>query len=396
MRGWAIDPNVSGPITVAVYDNGYKVTDLRAGTNRPDVGTAFGVSAAHGFDERVTLGDGVHNLCAFAINDGPGGSPLIGCASASITGSPIGNFERISRDPNGVRVSGWSIDPDAAGAVSIRVSVDGGTPTVVAANGTRPDVGAVYPGNGPDHGFNAVVPAGSGNHQVCVTALNLGGSGADKSLGCAGISITSNPFGNLDWATPTQGGLDIGGWAIDPDTSNAIDVEVYVDNAKVTTISASAPRPDVNAAFPAYPGNHGYTGSVPVGPGSHVVCTRAVNVGAGTSTLLACRNAGVTGLPFGHLDGASRSGSTAALAGWAIDPDTVNAIDVHYYVDGAFGGVVRAGDLRADVGTVYPAFGAAHGYAFSVPVGSGTHQICVYSINAGPPAANPLQACATV
>jgi hypothetical protein len=222
------------------------------------------------------------------------------------------------------------------------------------------------------------------------------GSGADKALGCAGVSVTSNPFGNLDWATTSPGGFDIGGWAIDPDTGSAIDVEVIVDGTKVATISAATSRPDVNAVFPAYPGNHGYAASVPAGPGSHVVCTRGVNAGPGTSTILACRNATVTGLPFGHLDGANRSASSVDIAGWVIDPDTIGAIDVHYYVDGAFGGVIGAADLRPDVGKVFPAYGAGHGYVFSAPVGPGAHQVCVYAINVGPPGGNPLQGCATV
>ena len=394
MSGWAIDPNVSGPDTVTVFDNGFRLTDLTADTSRPDVGAAFPTAgAAHGFDDRLPLGDGTHNLCAYAINDGAGGSPLIGCGSVTVVGSPIGMLDIAGRDPAGMRVAGWSIDPDAAGPVSIRMTVDSAAPTTVVADGSRPDVGAAFPDAGPNHGFDATFAVPTGTHRICVTALNRA-AGADKTLGCINVLVTSNPIGNLDMANPTRGGFDIGGWAIDPDTSDPIGVDIVLDGVTVSTLWTATSRPDVNAAFPGYPGNHGFAATIPAGPGSHYVCARGRNVGAGVTTTIACRAAVVTGLPFGNLDVANRSGSTVNVAGWAIDPDTVGPIDVHYYVDGAFGGAVRSDQPRGDVGAVFPAYGSSHGYSFSVPLSAGPHQICVYAINVGTPDVNPLIACA--
>ena len=396
MAGWAIDPNVSGPVTVTVFDNGFRLIDVVASKPRPDVGAAFpAAGSAHGFDDRLALGDGTHNLCAYAINDGAGGSPLLGCGSVTVTGSPRGNLDIARREPGGVRVAGWSIDPDAAGPVSIQIAVDSGAPTVIVANGSRPDVAAAFPGAGPDHGFDTTLNLAAGTHRICVTAMNQA-AGADRTFGCVNVPVTSNPIGNLDLVTPGRGAFDIGGWAIDPDASDSIAVDVVLDGTTIGTISAAAPRPDVNAAFPAYPGNHGYTASVPAGPGSHSLCVRGRNVGAGLTTTIACRTAIMTGLPFGNLDVASRSGSTASVAGWAIDPDSVGAVDIHYYVDGAFGGAVRTDQPRTDVGAVFPPYGSGHGYTFSVPVGAGSHQICVYAINVGPPDVNPLLACSVV
>jgi hypothetical protein len=104
----------------------------------------------------------------------------------------------------------------------------------------------------------------------------------------------------------------------------------------------------------------------------------------------------MAGLPFGNLDIANRSGSNLDVGGWAIDPDSVGAIDVHYYVDGAFRGAVRSDQPRGDIAAAFPAYGSGHGYSFSVPVSAGAHQICVYAINVGTPDVNPLLACWTV
>jgi hypothetical protein len=112
------------------------------------------------------------------------------------------------------------------------------------------------------------------------------------------------------------------------------------------------------------------------------------------TTTIACRSAAITGRPFGNLEVVVRSGTTVNVAGWAIDPDSVDAIDVHYYVDGAFGGVARSDQARGDLGRVFPPFGSGHGYSFGIPVGPGTHEICIYAINVGPPDINPPLACA--
>jgi hypothetical protein len=82
----------------------------------------------------------------------------------------------------GYSYAGWVIDPDTTQSIGIRVTVDG-TSTSGSADVNRPDVGAVYPVYGNQHGFSSTVSAGAGSHTVCVYGVNVS-SGSDSLLGC--------------------------------------------------------------------------------------------------------------------------------------------------------------------------------------------------------------------
>jgi hypothetical protein len=83
------------------------------------------------------------------------------------------------------------------------------------------------------------------------------------------------------------------------------------------------------------------------------------------------------------------------VTGWALDPDVASSIGVHVYVDGKFGAAVTASRTRSDLAGPFPGYGTAHGFSLDVPVGGGSHQVCVYAINAGA-GGNALIRCATV
>ena len=91
--------------------------------------------------------------------------------------------------------------------------------------------------------------------------------------------------------------------------------------------------------------------------------------------------------PVGYLDSATLTGTTARVAGWAVDPDRLRApIDVHVYdfrPDGSSQAVaVRADRPRPDLPAGLPGVSAEHGYAVSLPLtGSGRHTVCAYGIN---------------
>lgn len=84
LSGWALDPDVSGPIRVHVYLNGVWAMEVRAGGVRPDVAAAFpGYGDAHGFSSSFgPVGPGPLSVCAYAINEGPGSNASLGCATA--------------------------------------------------------------------------------------------------------------------------------------------------------------------------------------------------------------------------------------------------------------------------------------------------------------------------
>jgi len=87
----------------------------------------------------------------------------------------------------------------------------------------------------------------------------------------------------------------------------------------------------------------------------------------------------------------------ARVTGWAIDPDVVDPIDVHVYVDGVSAAAVTANGPRPDIGASHPGYGNNHGFTATVSTGGGTHQVCAYGINApGTPGFNPQLGCRQV
>jgi hypothetical protein len=186
VRGWAIDPDTASSIPVHVYVDGRFDRATTANASRPDVGAAFdGWGDAHGYD--VVLPDqwiSDHDVCVYAINVGLGGeNPLLGCRRVRPAGEPFGSVDALTRVAGGYRVAGWAIDPNMVYPAEVAIYVDGVRTTVVADR-DRPDVGNAYPFYGGWHGFDTVVPASVGNHQVCVWALNVGQGMSHRILTC--------------------------------------------------------------------------------------------------------------------------------------------------------------------------------------------------------------------
>ncbi len=372
------------------------------GNARPDVAAvfpAYGVDTGYRIDE--TASAGYHTVCAYGDNSALGlPDTLLGCHGVTVPGatsqgSPHGNLERVASGPGAIGVGGWALDSASSGPVNVDFYVDGRFWARDPASDDRPDVGKVFPAAGSAHGFNVTLTGFlGGTHQVCAFVID----GNNPNIGCKNVALPGgNPFGSLDVAQGLPGAIHVGGWAIDRDTPKPATVHVYVDGRWAGLSAAGQSRPDVGAAFPGYGDTHGYSITVPVatGGGTHQVCVYAINVGQGnTNPRLACRYVTLpTGKPFGSLDVATGQSGAVHVAGWAIDPDTTSAINVHFYVDGVWTAMTTANTDRPDVGAAFAGYGVAHGYDLSIRVPAGKHTVCAYAINIGPNAGNPLLRC---
>jgi SpoIID/LytB domain protein len=298
IAGWAIDPDTVAPIDIHVYVDGAFSASLAAGQSRPDVASAFpGYGPAHGFSSVVPAALGRRNVCAYAINVGPGNHQLLGCRTVTLTppnvAAPFGSLDVAAGSGAGIRVSGWTIDPDTTGPIPVHVYVDGAFAGSLDASLPRPDLVVAVPGYGPDHGFSGVVPAAPGTRNVCVFAINNNLVGPHALLACRTVTVVAPdaapPFGSLDLVTKTQTGVQVRGWAIDPDTADPIAVHVYVNGVGYAT-EASVARPDVGAAYPLFGANHGFALDIAANvAAAQTVCVYAINNGPGTHTLLGCR-----------------------------------------------------------------------------------------------------------
>lgn len=337
-----------------------------------------------------------------------GSGGVLDLESVGLGADPFGNLDGFDVGLDGTpSVRGWVADPDAYDPLRVHVYADGHGIALGTAGAARPDVAAVLPEIGPAVGFSTpMYGLADGWHQICVYGENVGYGTANTLLGCRGLLVDNNPFGNLESidVDPATGTATVKGWAIDPNTSAPIGMHVYVDGAFRAAATADLDRPDVGAAFPGRGSAHGFL--IPLGAfgdGDHQVCVYGLNTLAGTANaLVGCRTVAVSRRPFGNLELVAPEspvtpGSRVDLRGWAIDPDTTAPVAIHVYVDGVGAGVLTADVDRPDVGAAFPPAGPAHGFAGSVAVpGHGSHGVCVYAINQGAGAGNVLLGCRTV
>jgi hypothetical protein len=77
ISGWALDPDIDGPINVKLAIDGIPFATITANLGSPD-----GVFAHinHGYALAFSIPPGTHQVCAAALNGGPGSvDPLLGC-----------------------------------------------------------------------------------------------------------------------------------------------------------------------------------------------------------------------------------------------------------------------------------------------------------------------------
>lgn len=188
VSGWAIDPDTAGPIHVDVYA-GSSGIDLVANGTRADVAAVYpGYGSAHGFSGNIPSAPGNQNVCFYGLNTGAGGNSLIYCTKVFVPAlPPIGNFDQATAVPGGLHVRGWAFTPRDQSPVSVDVYVDG-SGYRLTANESRPDVENAFPGAGSSHGFDAVIPAAQGIHQVCAYAVEPRAS-SNPWIGCHSVTV---------------------------------------------------------------------------------------------------------------------------------------------------------------------------------------------------------------
>jgi hypothetical protein len=392
LRGWAFDPETAAPIDIHLYLDGDSQTgrwggSFRADVPRRDIADAYpSYGANHGFEVHFPVAPGSFQACMYAINVGQGTNLDLGCRTISTpTGSPFGNLESASLAPDrSLTLTGWTVDPDTPNPTSVHVYVNGAWGGAYAADSSRADVALAYAGYGSAHGFRVSMRLPVGTSNVCVYTINVG-VGDNKLISCATVSTASGPpIGNIDSVATSVGAASISGWAIDPDTPDAVAIHAYVDGRWGGAFLATATRNDVAGAYPGYGASHGFVVPLQMNGGAHEVCLYAINVGTGYNESVGCRTVRVPGgSPIGNIDSVTIANGLMTISGWALDPDTSRGISVHAYISGQWAGAYSAVAPRSDVGNAYPGYGPEHGYQFSIGVPTTAAQLCLYGINVG-------------
>lgn len=179
VSGWASDPDTSAAIAVNISVDGHLTRTMTASG-------AGSTHAGHNFAAALTLKSGSHNVCVVGVNTvyGTHNSPAA-CRSITLALKPIGKFESLTRatGSGNLAIKGWALDPDTTSPLSILITIGGKTFTPLTAGAARPDIAALYPAYGANHGIASVVAANEAEHTVCLTAVNVGG-GSRLDLGC--------------------------------------------------------------------------------------------------------------------------------------------------------------------------------------------------------------------
>ncbi|MCD9622849.1 polysaccharide deacetylase family protein [Rhabdothermincola salaria] len=401
VAGWAADPDVpTGPIDVHLYVDGQGAAIVRADDHRPDVAEQTPFGPNHGFRATLVLGQGTHEVCAYAINDRPGdANRLLGCRTVEVsTAEPVGSLDEVRPQGTALRIRGWAADPDLPErALDVHVYVDG-VGYAVRADEYRSDLQAGTPFGG-FHGFSLTVDVPAGGHTACAYAIAAQRGESNQLLGCASAAVLGDePTGALDVVrTVGDETVRVQGWAVDAEVPDeALPVHVYANGRGVAVTTADRARSDVDRAY-GVGRDHGFDARFGLDVGRHDVCAYAIAVQPGEpNVLLGCRTVTVVGeRPVGVLDVLRLDGDAVLVAGWAADPDwPTTPIEVQVSIDGVPERLLADG-YRPDVASA-TMFGPNHGFGVRRGLAPGPHEICVTALPADAGEVPTAFGCATL
>lgn len=202
-----------------------------------------------------------------------------------------------------------------------------------------------------------------------------------------------DPIGAVRSVTASSDGIQLSGWAADPDerSSNVTVVGLVDGRATAAQQVTDERRPRITAHRGTGP-TPGFTLDVPVGAGEHTVCLVARTIGGGMDSVLRCVATPLgTTLTPGEVAAHSPQGAiqrarvvrghVLRVHGWSTDPDYVARRGVVVlYVDGAPAQTLfttRYASPRPRQAGPRSAFTAV------AKTDSGTHEACVWVVNVG-------------
>ena len=349
---WVNIDGVGGPISTNVALNWF-----------PSYFPGYGVN--HGFDAVIPARPGGHQVCTYIAST----SELIQCDYVTV---PLGagSFDAVSAVPGGARVTGWSVDAAATGPSYLWINVDG-KGSAYKTNTALSWLPRMYPGAAVGQGFDLVVPAPPGAHQVCVYGV---WNGASTLLGCKTATLPIG-YGSLDAVTvPRAGTIEAKGWFVDytssaPASSYVLSIN-GVDSPQVTDKDLSW----IPSLYPGVGTRRGFDVTVKAPPGTDTVCVRSVS----TKLTVGCKTVVVPSSVVTSVDTIAPVPGGVRLTGWSVDTDDLVAkTPMSISVDGVTKSTVPAGETLSWFNGLYPGAGTGHGFDTTVATGRGVHTICV-------------------
>jgi hypothetical protein len=245
-----------------------------------------------------------------------------------------------------------------------------------------------------------------------VNNINLLTSDPGQEVSAATFPVSpghdESPFGSLDLpvqgGAPLSGSIAVSGWALDDTGVDSVKIycfagndnkEIYIGDA----VFVEGARPDVQQAYPGYPGNHragwGYmmlTHFLPDGGnGTYIVRAIAADGDGNQTTLgiktIVCDNANAV-KPFGAVDtpeqGGTVQGNNFVNFGWVLtpQPNTIppDGSTITVWVDGVALGHPVYNQYREDIAGLFPGYNNSNGavgyfYLNTTACANGVHTI---------------------
>jgi hypothetical protein len=289
VSGWAYDPDrraARSAVSVSAGPNsaGHGTTDRYL----PAVNQRYGLSGDHGFALHLVARDGQRTVCVTVPDAGEGTANARACRALAVDGTARGGLLSATVVGGAPVLTGWTADPDSGmRSTSVQLREDGRVLGTFRADRYSSVVNRAQHLTGA-HEYVVTLPAGSdGTHSYCAYAVNTGPtvSPAYVASGCRSLTLANRPIGKAEAVDTGAGAVAVTGWAYDPNApSSSSAVRIAVDGSS-QDIVADVARPDVDA-MQHITGNHGFTTSVPVAPGQHVVTVTLLNTGPGTAVSL--------------------------------------------------------------------------------------------------------------
>lgn len=192
----------------------------------------------------------------------------------------------------------------------------------------------------------------------------------------------NEPFGSMELVTAGDGTIRVTGWAVANSDYQRAGFRVFVDDQLAQRGVADRPRPDVQAAYPAFGTDTGIDVTVNAAPGKRLVCLWGVDRRNGRQALLGIREVVVTG-PIGSLDAVDVGPGVLTVRGWALSgPERRQQPRIRVFLDTAFVVDVASTDIpRPDVVATYPGAHPDSGYRIEMNASPGKHLVCVWAVD---------------
>lgn len=238
---------------------------------------------------------------------------------------------------------------------------------------------------------------------IATAALGAGLALAGAPPASADIDHSHDPIGALTASKAVPGGVQLTGWAVDPDApaTNAVVIGVVDGYSAGVVAPTSLPNATVRTKYHTGP-TPGFAITVPVDAAApHTLCVIVRNIGAGYHAALGCV---VTPLgtrlstaqraahnPVGRLTGFAVSATSLRVRGYATDPDwRTRKLIVVLYVNGRSTATVMTSAYQ---GPRPAGVGMLSAFDITVPVSAGAHLGCIWVVNVGVGLGNTFLGC---